>query len=234
MRKLIESTLVSLDGVIGSPDRWSPFDEESRQLAKEELEQYDALVLGRVTYEFFRANRGAPTGDPYIDRINAIPKYVASRTLGEATWNGTLLGPDIVGAIEQLKAQPGKDLFKMGTGRVDETLLRAQCGSEPGDDLVRMARTIAACATRTRHTTTAIMRDSAMARPGLEPGTPRFSVVRSRLSNDAENPANLGIRAAHSLGEKSANSGLSSPIRERDARRLPIAHFVRHRDAGWR
>jgi dihydrofolate reductase len=54
-----------------------------------------------------------------------MPKYVASRTLGEVTWNGTLLGPDIVGAIEQLKAQPGKDLFKMGTGRVDETLLRA-------------------------------------------------------------------------------------------------------------
>jgi dihydrofolate reductase len=52
MRKLIESTLVSLDGVIGSPDRWSLFDEESRQLAKEELEKYDALVLGRVTYEF--------------------------------------------------------------------------------------------------------------------------------------------------------------------------------------
>jgi DNA mismatch repair protein MutH len=52
MRKLIESTLVSLDGVIGSPDRWSPFDEESRQSAKQELENYDALVLGRVTYEF--------------------------------------------------------------------------------------------------------------------------------------------------------------------------------------
>ena len=84
------------------------------------------LVLGRVTYEFFRANWGAPTGDPYTDQINAIPKYVASRTLSEVTWNATLLGPDIVGAIEQLKAQPGKDLFKMGTGRVDDTLLRAR------------------------------------------------------------------------------------------------------------
>jgi hypothetical protein len=31
MRKLVESTLVSLDGVIGSPDRWSFFDEESSQ-----------------------------------------------------------------------------------------------------------------------------------------------------------------------------------------------------------
>lgn len=126
MRKLIESTLVSLDGVIGSPDRWSPFDAESRQLANEELTNYDALVLGRVTYEFFRANWGAPTGDPYIDQINAIPKYVASETLTGADWNATILGPDIVNAIEELKAQPGKDLFKMGTGCVDDTLLRAR------------------------------------------------------------------------------------------------------------
>ena len=116
MRKLIESTLVSLDGVIDSPDRWSPFDEESRQLAKEELERYDALVLGRVTYEFFRANWGAPTGDPYIDQINAIPKYVASRTLSEMTWNATLLarsrgravarGPEAARAFVCLHAAP--------------------------------------------------------------------------------------------------------------------------------
>ncbi len=130
MRKLIESTLVSLDGVIGSPDRWSLFDEESRQLAKEELEKYDALVLGRVTYEFFRANWGSSSGDPYIDRINAMPKYVASRSLTETTWNAALLGSDIVAEIERLKAQPGKDLIKYGTSRVDDTLLRAHLVDE--------------------------------------------------------------------------------------------------------
>jgi dihydrofolate reductase len=54
-----------------------------------------------------------------------MPKYVASRTLSEVTWNATLLGPDIVGAIERLKAQPGKDLIKYGTSRADDTLLRA-------------------------------------------------------------------------------------------------------------
>ena len=86
MRKLIESTLVSLDGIIGSPDRWSPFDEESRQLAKEELERYDALVLGRVTYEFFRANWGAPTGDPTSTRstpyLNTSPPGRSARRRG--------------------------------------------------------------------------------------------------------------------------------------------------------
>jgi dihydrofolate reductase len=94
-------------------------------LATEELEKYDAFVLGRVTYQQLRDYWGASTGDPYIDRINAMPKYVASRTLSEVTWNATLLGPDIVGAIQRLKAEPGKDLIKYGTSRVDDTLLRA-------------------------------------------------------------------------------------------------------------
>ncbi len=125
MRKLIESTLVSIDGVMGSPELWCPFDEESRQLSMEELEKYDAFVLGRVTYEQVRAFWGPRTGDPYVDRINAMPKYVASQTPREVTWNATLLGPDIVSAIKRLKAEPGKDLIKYGTSRVDDTLLRA-------------------------------------------------------------------------------------------------------------
>jgi dihydrofolate reductase len=130
MGKLVVSTLVSLDGVIGSPERWSPFDEESRQLAREELERYDAFVMGRVTYELFRENWGAPTGDPYVDRINAMPKYVASRSLSEVTWNATLLGPDVVGAIERLKAQPRNDFIKYGLSRLDATLLRARLVDE--------------------------------------------------------------------------------------------------------
>ncbi len=59
-----------------------------------------------------------------------MPKYVASRSLTELTWNATLLGPDIVGAIERLKAQPGKDLIKYGTSRLDATLLRAHLVDE--------------------------------------------------------------------------------------------------------
>ena len=130
MRKLIESTLVSLDGVVGSPDRWSLFDEEAAQLSMHELDHYDAFLMGRVTYEFFRANWGSTTGDPYIDRINAMPKYVASRSLTDTSWNAKLLGSDIVGEIERLKAQPGKDLIKYGTSRLDDTLLRAQLVDE--------------------------------------------------------------------------------------------------------
>jgi dihydrofolate reductase len=129
-RKLIESTLVSLDGVIESPERWAVFDTEATQHSLQDLDNYDAFVMGRVTYELLRANWGSLSGNPYIDRINAMPKYVASRLLTEATWNATLLGPDAVAAIEQLKAQPGKDLIKYGTSRLDAALFRAHLVDE--------------------------------------------------------------------------------------------------------
>jgi dihydrofolate reductase len=129
MRKLIESTLVSLDGVIESPERWAIFDDEASQQSMQELDNYDAFIMGRVTYERLRDNWGAG-GNPYIDRIGAMPKYVASRSLHEVTWNATLLSPDIVTAIQDLKAQPGKDLIKYGNSRLDATLLHARLVDE--------------------------------------------------------------------------------------------------------
>jgi dihydrofolate reductase len=124
MRKLVESTLVSLDGIIESPERWATFDDEATQLSMQALSNYDAFVMGRVTHERFRENWGAG-GNGYIDRIGAMPKYVASRSITEVTWNATLLGPDIVSAIQDLKTQPGKDLIKYGNSRLDATLLQA-------------------------------------------------------------------------------------------------------------
>jgi len=124
MRKLIESTLISLDGVIEAPERWAIFDAEDTALSLEQLGNYDAFVMGRVTYQKFYANWGHITGNPYIDLISAMPKYVASRSLTQTAWNATLLGPDPSSAIARLKDQPGKDLIKYGTSRFDDTLVR--------------------------------------------------------------------------------------------------------------
>lgn len=123
MRKLVESTLVTLDGVIEAPERWALFDAESSAYSLEQLDHYGAFVMGRTTYETFHANWGHVTDNPYIDRINAMPKYVASRSLAETAWNATLLGPDPSGAIAKLKSRPGKDLIKYGTTRFDATLI---------------------------------------------------------------------------------------------------------------
>src|SRR5215472_3201374 len=93
MRKLIESTLVSLDGVVGSPEKWAmPFwDDENKRYALSRLAEVDAFLLGRATYEKFAASWSQIRGDDYFDRINSLPKFVASTTLRETTWNARLI-----------------------------------------------------------------------------------------------------------------------------------------------
>jgi dihydrofolate reductase len=96
MRRVIESTLVSLDGVIGDPQLWANeyFDEEAERSALEQLLVSDAMLMGRNTYEMFAAAWPNASGD-YPDRMNAIPKYVFSNTLAEVNWtNATIVRGD--------------------------------------------------------------------------------------------------------------------------------------------
>ena len=126
MRKIIESTLVSLDGVIGDPHLWSMdyFDHEAEKFALELLSASDAMLMGRRTYEFFAAAFPHRTGD-YGDRINGIRKYVFSSTLPKADWsNSTLVKGDVEAEVSKLKQQSGKDLVIYGHGVLGQTLLK--------------------------------------------------------------------------------------------------------------
>jgi dihydrofolate reductase len=124
-RKLIESTFVTLDGVIENPHHWGPpyWDEQHLGYANRLIDNVDALVLGRVTYEGFAVAWPPRAGDPYADKINAMPKYVASRTVREGTWNSTILSGDVAAQLAEIKEQDGGDLLKFGTGELDRTLL---------------------------------------------------------------------------------------------------------------
>lgn len=124
MRKLVESTFVTLNGVISSPQDWSPpyWDEEHAAYARKLLFGADALLLGRVTYEGFVQAWPSREGD-FADRINSLPKYVASRTLHEATWNATIIEGDVAEEVAKLKEQPGESILKFGTGELDRTLI---------------------------------------------------------------------------------------------------------------
>ncbi len=125
MRKLVESTFMTLDGVISAPQEWSPpyWDEEHMGYARKLLFSADALLLGRVTYEAFAEAWPGRAGDDYADRINAMPKYVASRTLTDAIWNATIIGGDVSEEVERLKQEPGESILKFGTGELDRALL---------------------------------------------------------------------------------------------------------------
>src|SRR2546423_5063531 len=94
MRKLVESTFVTLDGVIGDPQVWgmSYWDAEHNEYARRLLFSADALLLGRKTYEGFAQAWPERAGSSdFADRFNELPKYVASRTLpaGEAEGDAT-------------------------------------------------------------------------------------------------------------------------------------------------
>lgn len=126
MRKIINSTYVSLDGVIDYPQNWTfPFhNDEGNRRRHDLLYACDALLMGRRTYEgLSRAwPSRAGTGD-FADRMNALPKYVASTTLDRAEWNATVIKDDIPGQVARLKEQPGHDIVQYGFGSLTRTLL---------------------------------------------------------------------------------------------------------------
>src|SRR5215471_17091140 len=96
MRKIIESTLVSLDGVVNDPHLWAAeyFDAEAERCALELLATSDAMLMGRRTYEFLATAFSRRKGD-YGDRVNGLRKYVFSSTLQTAAWgNSTLVKRD--------------------------------------------------------------------------------------------------------------------------------------------
>ena len=125
MRKIIESTLVSADGVVGSPPRWALDyrDEEVTRDALERLSGSDAMLMGRGTYELFAATWPGQTDD-FAQRMNTIRKYVFSSTLASARWsNSTIIRGDVVAQVTKIKEQDGTDLALFGHGQLAQTLL---------------------------------------------------------------------------------------------------------------
>jgi dihydrofolate reductase len=126
MRKLVESTFTTLDGVISDPQNWGPpyWDDEHAGYAEQLVHASDTFLLGRETYEGFAAAWPSRAGDEFADRMNATPKIVASTTLppGPADWNATVVR-DVAAEVARLKDQPGANILKFGTGELDRTLL---------------------------------------------------------------------------------------------------------------
>jgi dihydrofolate reductase len=125
MRRIIESTLLSLDGVISDPHVWASerFDEQARDGALAQLRASGGMLMGRRTYEIFSGLWPRQSGD-YADAINGIRKYVFSSTLENPEWsNTTVIRGDVAAEAERLKRDDGGDLVMYGHGPVGETLL---------------------------------------------------------------------------------------------------------------
>jgi len=142
--RLVISDFISLDGVAQAPGGqaedtdggfqhggWSMphFDFTTMGAAvNEAIDTTAALLFGRRTWQTMAAAWPERAGDPFADRMNALPKYVVSRTLTEEqlTWgNTTLLGGDVAQAVGQLKQQPGGDIQVMGSLTLARSLISA-------------------------------------------------------------------------------------------------------------
>jgi dihydrofolate reductase len=126
MRKVHVTEYVSLDGVMEEPAWTGQFwNDELAKFQYDQLFASDGLLLGRVTYQGFAAAWPTmpDTGD-FGERMNSLPKYVASRTLTETEWNATLIEGDVATAVATLKQQPGQDLLVYGSGDLVQTLLQ--------------------------------------------------------------------------------------------------------------
>ena len=120
MRPLRYSINVTLDGCCDH--RAMCADEDIFRHAVENLDQADALLFGRVTYEMMEAawrpaaGTGARPGwmEPFARTIYAAKKYVVSSTLDRVDWNAELVRGDLERAVQQLKRESGKGLLVGG------------------------------------------------------------------------------------------------------------------------
>ena len=143
--RIVVSEFMSLDGVVqapGGPEEdtdggfahggWSMayFEPESMGSAIDEVMQgTEALLFGRRTWQAMAGAWPERAGDPFADRMNEIPKYVASHTLTEDDlgWDNSTLLPadDAVGAAARLRAGDGGDIQVMGSATFAGALIGA-------------------------------------------------------------------------------------------------------------
>ena len=125
--RLVATEYVSLDGVFEEPGQWSGpyFDDSAAQFKWDELQESDALLLGRKTYEGFAAAWPAmPDTGEFGVKMNTMPKYVVSSTLSNVEWSGSkLIKGNIAGEVRELKEQPGKDLLLSGSAQLFNGLM---------------------------------------------------------------------------------------------------------------
>jgi dihydrofolate reductase len=128
MRKAIAALFVSLDGVVGSPEKWHLpyFNEEMGAAIGESMAESDALLMGRVNYEEWAEYWPNQSSDEsgFADYMNNTPKYVVSTTLNDVEWNNSkLLGGDL-SEVAKLKQEPGADITINGSPTLVRSLIR--------------------------------------------------------------------------------------------------------------
>lgn len=132
MRTLIVTEFVTLDGRMEAPggEPTHPHAGWTMEFGTPELYEFklqetleaESLLLGRITYEGFSSAWPERDG-PFADKMNSMPKHVASTTLRDPSWNATVLEGDVPTAVATLKGQEGGPILVAGSCTLVHTLL---------------------------------------------------------------------------------------------------------------
>ncbi|MGD0979236.1 MAG: dihydrofolate reductase family protein [Candidatus Bathyarchaeia archaeon] len=130
MRKLVVAESVTLDGVFeaNTMAQWSSpcHSDKQGEYIKQNISTSDALLLGRVTYEFIAPYWLTQKNNEYgiADKMNSMPKYVVSSTLEKADWNNsTIIKGNIIEEITRLKQKPGQNILINGSANLVKSLM---------------------------------------------------------------------------------------------------------------
>ena len=128
MRKLTAGLLVTLDGVVESPERWPArhFDASLHEVLAHAASQTDAILLGRRTYQELAGYWSSRNdGLPIARYLNETSKYVVSSTLEVLDWaNSILVSGELAEEVKRLKELPGRDILVIGSPTLVRSLLR--------------------------------------------------------------------------------------------------------------
>ncbi|MEV0294640.1 dihydrofolate reductase family protein [Nocardia sp. NPDC050710] len=117
MGKVVVAEFVSADGVIEAPSWTAPFwNDDIADFKSPEVADADALLLGRNTYEMFAASwPNHPEEGEYKDKMNSMPKHVATTTRTELEWNATPIPGDLAETVAKLRAEQNLLVFGSAT-----------------------------------------------------------------------------------------------------------------------
>jgi len=134
MGRIVVSEHVTLDGVIEDPAGVEGFKlggwvgrvgdrDQAAQVLLDEALNAKAQLFGRRTYEFLAARWPSRSGE-FADRLNSMPKYVASSTLQDPDWsNSTVLKDDVVGEVSKLRQELDGEIIVAGSIQLVHTLM---------------------------------------------------------------------------------------------------------------
>jgi dihydrofolate reductase len=136
MRKVIFLMHISLDGLVAGPNGemdWIKYNDDVAADAYSLHNTTDTAIYGRVTYDMmadywpnFLTNPDSdPANRPHAIWLQTATKVVATRSPLNVEWAGTvIIGKDIVADMAALKAQPGKDMWLLGSPTLAQTFMR--------------------------------------------------------------------------------------------------------------